>query len=350
MLCIPQREGEGFVIKFQCKNCGQRFKVPEVQAGKKGRCPKCKNIIAVPEQHGLKPITEPGNGARDLTLLDAPETGKVQEKTIGQYPVVDTVTESAEESQRTPTIGDVELAGERKLPWLLDIFLYPTSKPGLTSLGIIIGIPLLIDLVGKLLGPFMLTLWLPELILRILIGLYMCWYFAECVRDSAAGGIRAPEVFAIADASSMREQAAYLVACYIVFAGPAGFYSVFTHRMDAVFWLLAAYGVFFFPMGLLAVVMFNSGAAFNPILLIGSILSTFLPYCGLVLLICGVMLPIVAIMNMMNMKPQDIPLPKVARLFLEPVISCFRIYIVFIVGHLVGRFYWRYQERLNWEV
>ncbi|MCJ7675911.1 MAG: hypothetical protein MUO33_12290, partial [Sedimentisphaerales bacterium] len=268
------------MIKFQCKNCGQKFSVSQQHAGKKGRCPKCKNILTVPKQYSPMAITEPRNAAHDLTFVDAPETGKVQKKAVRQYAVPDTAAEQAEESQRESPTGEVEPTGERKLPWMLDIFLYPTSKPGLTSLGIIVGIPLLIDIVLQAFGPFALTLWLPALILRILIGLYMSWYFAECVRDSAAGGTRAPEAFATADASTMFEQSLYLAACYIIFAGPAGFYSVFTHKTDAVFWLLAAFGVFFFPIGLLAVVMFNSGAAFNPVLLIGSIFSTFLPYCG----------------------------------------------------------------------
>lgn len=302
------------MIKFRCDKCGQKFRVPEVQAGKKGRCPKCKNIITVPTQQSAQR---------------------------------DEIFEASKDLPRGSTTEEVEYAGERKLPWLLDILLYPTSKPGLTGIGIIVGIPLLIDLVGQLLGPFMLTLWLPVVILRILIGLYMCWYFAECVRDSAEGGTRAPEVFAIVDASTMREQSAYLFVCYFIFVGPAAFYSLFTHRTDAVFWLLAAFGVFFFPIGLLAAVMFNSGAAFNPIVLIGSIYKTFLPYCGLLLLISGVVLPVGAIMNI---QPQDIPLPQAVTLILEAVVSSIFLYIALIVGHLLGRFYWRYQERLNWEV
>jgi len=341
------KEGEGFVIKFRCDKCGQKFTVPEVQAGKKGRCPKCKSVVTIPKQYSPMALTEPRDAAHDLTFVDAPETGKVQKKAVSQYAVPDTAAEQAEESQRELPTGEVEATGERKLPWLLDIFLYPTSKPGLTNLGIIVGIPLLIDIVIQVFGPFALILWLPILILRILIGLYMCWYFAECVRDSAAGGTRAPEVFATAEVSTMFEQSLYLAACYIIFAGPAGFYSVFTHKTDAVFWLLAAFGVFFFPIGLLAVVMFNSGVAFNPILWVASIFSTFLQYCGLVLLICGVVLPIAAIMNI---QPEDIPLPKVLTLILQAGFTAILLYIVFVIAHLLGRFYWRYQERLNWEV
>ncbi len=36
------------MIRFKCENCGQKFKVPEKNAGKKSKCPKCKHPIVVP--------------------------------------------------------------------------------------------------------------------------------------------------------------------------------------------------------------------------------------------------------------------------------------------------------------
>jgi phage FluMu protein Com len=335
------------MIKFRCKNCGQKFSISDQHAGKKGRCPKCKNLVTIPMEQSPGPLIKPKAFAHDLTLLEVPESGTIEKKRVSQPDELQDLSEGAEKLELKSPAGEVEHTDRRKYPWGIDIFLYPTSKPGLTSLGIVVGIPLLIDLVGQLLGPFALMLALPRFIINVLIGLYVCWYFAECVHDSAAGGTRAPEVFATADVSTMFEQSLYLAACYIIFAGPVGFYSVFAHRTDAVFWLLAAFGVFFFPMGLLAVVMFNSGAAFNPILWVGSIFSVFFQYCGLVLLLCGVVLPIGA---MMNIQPQDIPLPKALTLVLEVAVSSIFLYIALIVGHLLGRFYWRYQERLNWEV
>jgi hypothetical protein len=35
---------------------------------------------------------------------------------------------------------------------------------------------------------------------------------------------------------------------------------------------------------------------------------------------------------------------------LEAIFTCLLLYMVFVIAHLLGRFYWRYQERLNWEV
>jgi len=37
------------MIKFNCDNCDQRIQVDDTYAGKKGKCPKCKSTITVPE-------------------------------------------------------------------------------------------------------------------------------------------------------------------------------------------------------------------------------------------------------------------------------------------------------------
>jgi len=39
--------GNSDKIKFHCKNCGQGMGVPQAYAGKKGKCPKCKNLVLV---------------------------------------------------------------------------------------------------------------------------------------------------------------------------------------------------------------------------------------------------------------------------------------------------------------
>ena len=38
------------MIEFCCPNCNKRFSVPETAAGKKGKCPQCKNIIVIPSE------------------------------------------------------------------------------------------------------------------------------------------------------------------------------------------------------------------------------------------------------------------------------------------------------------
>jgi hypothetical protein len=92
-------------------------------------------------------------------------------------------------------------------------------------------------------------------------------------------------------------------------------------------------------MGLLAVVMFDSFSALNPILLIGSICSTFFQYCGLVLLFYGLVVLSVKIASFLRQS-----------WVLAYISSILFIYLLMVTAHLLGRFYWKYEERLNWEV
>ncbi len=100
-------------------------------------------------------------------------------------------------------------------------------------------------------------------------------------------------------------------------------------------------------MGLLACVMFDSIYGLNPLLLIASIFSTFFQYCGLVLLITGIVLGFRAIPTIQtdNTQPETFTM-----IIIGGVFSAFLFYITFVVAHLLGRFFWRYQDKLNWEV
>jgi ribosomal protein S27E len=334
-------------IRFYCDNCGYKSTVSESYAGKTIRCPKCYYIIFIPtvESTGTttgqsspgKTKTSSQHSDYDLTLLDISEKEKNSTFQRGQTSISEETGVHNQELEEEPQ-EDTESAAPRKLPWFIDMFLYPISAPGLMNLGIFIGVPLVIQIVRLLLGPFGLVLALPSFIINILIGLYICWYFAECVRDSTGGGTRAPEAFATAGIGDMYHQSLHLVGCYLIFAGPVGFYFLHTNRTDAIYWSLLAYAVFFFPMGLLSVVMFGSLHGLNPIILIGSIFSTFFPYCGLVLVFGAIVL-----------LTQTIPQTQ-TRTWITFVSGFIFLYIMLVIAHLLGRFYWRYQEKLNWEV
>jgi len=169
--------------------------------------------------------------------------------------------------------------------------------------------------------------------------LYLYWYVTECVRDSAAGGLRAPETLGSAPGlGDMSLRALDIVGCLIVFWGPAGFYFFYTHKIDAIFWSLFAYAVFFFPMGLLSVIVFDSFSGLNPIVLIGSIFSTFLPYCAMVIVFVSAGF---LIGKIESAAPQS--------QVLSFIISCINLYLALVEAHLLGRFYWRYQDKLRWE-
>lgn len=336
------------IIKFYCKNCGQKIRVPQIHAGKKGKCPKCKNTIVVPKIQTTSSVTEQSNSedtktsskssTYDLALLAMPPRDKIQDLPPTPSGISEKATEYNQELEEEPP-EDTDSPAERKLPWFIDIFLYPISTAGLITLGIIILIPLLINIAVGLLGPFGILILLPGFLINFIIGLYFYWYIAECIRDSAKGGIRAPETMANAPGlSELLGQWFRLLICLLLFVGPMGYYFVKTHRIDAIFWSLLAYAVFFLPMGLLAVTLFDSLRGLNPLLLIGSIFSAFFTYCGLVLILGAVALSIIVLRRTLSGKWAA---------FLS---GFFVMYILLVVAHLLGRFYWRYQEKLNWEV
>ena len=336
------------MIKFHCKKCGQKLSVPETKAGKKGKCPRCKNIIIVPATLNIDSILEKTDiGTADPAIKDSAgneilqdiiEKDKIQDDMLG----LSEIPEKTSEFEQEPEEGlsdDTEFPPERKHPWFIDIFLYPICTPCLVTIGIVIIIPLLINLAMGLLGPFGILLIVPGMFVNFVISMYFLWYLAECIRDSAEGGIRAPET--LANAPSLGElfgQLFRLLICILIFAGPVGYYFIKTDRTDAVFWSLLAFAVFFLPIGLLAVSLFDSIRGLNPFLLIGSVFSTHFIYFALVVILWAIVLSVIFILRTLS---------SIWAVFLS---GYFIMYILFILAHLLGRFYWRYQEKLNWDV
>jgi len=339
------------MIQFQCKNCGQKISVPKTHAGKKGKCRRCGSIIVIPEIEDASPVAGKSNfsdsevktryAGLDSALFDIPQRGETENQLSSKNSVFEKAFEELKRPDEALGKNKTGQISERKLPCFIDIFLYPMNFWGLINLVIFIGVPSLIDTLGTIL-PIQLSFLfsLVALVVKALIFLYIYWYFAECVRDSADGGVRAPEgLGATPDLACMFWQTVNIIGCLGVFFGPFVLYILFAKRADIIFWLLLSFAVSFYPMGLLAVIMFDSARGLNPRLLISSISNTFFPYCGLILLFVT---PAVLI-SMFPTKEQQ-------SFFGEFIIRSVIVYIVLIGAHFLGRFYWRYQEKLNWEV
>jgi len=118
---------------------------------------------------------------------------------------------------------------------------------------------------------------------------------------------------------------------------PMIIYWLSVRRVDIVFWSLQAWAAAICPMALLAVTMFDSVYGLNPLILIGSVLGTFLPYLGLVLALGTLIFLLVKA----NQALADYSL-------LHYAFGFAKYYLVLVAAHLVGRFYWRYEEKLNW--
>ena len=99
-------------------------------------------------------------------------------------------------------------------------------------------------------------------------------------------------------------------------------------------------------MSLLACIMFDSVSGLNPILLIGSIFSTFFQYCWLVILVVGIIFSFSYLSESMQTEGLR---SSSADIFFNGMIFVLVVYISFIIAHLIGRFYWKNEEKLNWE-
>lgn len=238
-----------------------------------------------------------------------------------------------------------ERTGERQFFWLFDILVYPFSGTGLVTLAVIIGYPLLTTLLAAILPMIPLFGGWPFLFISFVLALYFGWYLAECVYDSAKGGTRAPDIFdADTSIGALWSTVSYLLAVYIVYVLPVVVYATITHRIDAIFCALAIWAALLFPMGLLAMVMHDSVSVLNPFFLLGSIFRVFLPYLGLVVCLIGMACLLVLLPAMM------VPAAPGAALALDLATLVTGVYGSFLFAHVLGRFYWRYRDRLDWGI
>jgi hypothetical protein len=147
------------------------------------------------------------------------------------------------------------LIEECGLPWFIDIFLYPFNLAGVIHL-------IFLWLLLFLLCPLVIALlglgieYIP--VVYLLPVAYSLYYFAECIRASAAGGRRAPNFHlrtcpAKPDRWDYISQLLVVVGSIAVCFWPVAVYYIVTERSDLIYWLLLACGGFFFPMVLLAV-------------------------------------------------------------------------------------------------
>lgn len=341
-------------IRFKCPHCGSRLSVPADRAGRRGKCPRCKQALKVPEapEPPVVGVSEKSGSpepalippALDLALLDVPPTG-----TQETYPDESQETyEQLRGMQGRYLLKDHEEPPERKLPWIIDIFLYPFNVSGLTMLGVTVGVPLLLRVLVYVLMactalfPPAMVFWVLAIVVcwggSFVLLLYMNWYACECIRDSARGAIRAPDTTAITPGlGDIFGRTFRVLLCVLVCVAPAVIYLIQTHQFDPVFWTLLGVGGFFLPMALLAVTMFESLAGLNPLLLVGSILSTFVPYCLLV----PFCYTLIVLFPYAAYFVKEIGLPGYVVLF-----ATYCLWLV--LAHLLGRFYWKYEERLNW--
>lgn len=349
-------------IVLHCGNCGRKITVPNIHAGKKGRCPNCKNPVVVPEVKEPVYVQKKDDPADTATRLVGNDIGLALLEILGELKLKDMsivesgATEATIENEfiKESEAEEAKTAGQRNLPWFIDLLLYPVSRGGLSTIGVVFLLKLFIDIAMIFLACCCLG-GIPGLIAKmVFVYAYIYWYFSECIRDSAAGSLRAPEIIgSMPGPGEMCWQLFRIFACYAFFLGPVTFYRGYTffYKIETnnfLFWSLLTYGIFFFPMGILAIVMFNSINGLNPLLLIRSIFGVLIRYCLLVLLfyVFGILF-VILLIKIASILPMRGIITSIFAIYIPFIFS---VYALLVMGHLLGQFYYKYQDRLNWEV
>jgi hypothetical protein len=329
------------MIRFPCQHCGAKLQISPAHAGKEGLCPRCKNKLTIPQ------VPEPElELVRDDTAADTRAPSKLLEDVaVGPRPLPVGKDDDARGSRLVQRLFDSlnreeapERPGVRRLPWFLDILLYPATLSGIITMVLMAVFPLVL---GFFPGVFFWGGW------RFLgpvgaIGLYVGWYLAECVYDSAKGGTRAPGALDMGNWDELWSRVSYLMAVYILFGVPPVLYRVLMGRTDVIFWVLMAWALVFLPMGLLAMVIHDSVSALNPLFLLGSIWRVLGPYLCLLL---GTAV-LAGLFWRAGGAGRRLTLPIMLPLF-HVLLGA---YAALVLAHLLGRFYWRYRERLDWGI
>ena len=102
--------------------------MPDAQASREGRCPRCGQGAAVPpvpvpDGEGAKP----GGRALDAALFDIPHKGGTSNEAPSPPRSPDGPAHDLQEPIEQATTEGTEPAGGSKLPWFIDVFLYPSK-------------------------------------------------------------------------------------------------------------------------------------------------------------------------------------------------------------------------------
>ena len=370
---------ESTFIGLQCENCGQKISVPKTYAGKKVKCPSCKFILDVPtrltERAGTpgiirfvcttcnQSLEEPESSQGKLipcphcSSFTAVPSSEIAAPQVEASVQPEKEADESEEHFEQLQIGSIKefkqppnVVMKRKLPWILDIFLFPTSVSGLSVLAIIVGTRFFFrvsviylgqaaDVFLPCLAPFGLMVGL-GIFVRIILYMYLCWYLCECIHGSAAGGVRAVETKGYNPGLwEMFGNTFRVGLCIVLYLFPAIFYLNLTKRADTIFWGLFVLGSIFLPMGFIGISIYETLRGLNPVLVIGSIFSTFLPYFAMILTFVAAGFLIATTVTE--------PYASNLSFFITWLVG---VYLLMVVAHLLGWFYHRYEEKLNWDV
>ena len=340
-------------IKFTCPSCGKGLRVADEMAGKHGRCPHCKNPISIPlsgELPETKEKIEPEE-EEELRLVKeeippdvrrCPGCGILVDKSARTCPGCGTdlltgqkfIKAKSLAREKAPPVGAHPAAFWAALPYALA---YPFNPKGLALL------------VGGTIFFTLLRFGIRVPILGLLVAIftvgYLATYMFSIIGTTANAEDLPPDWPSI---SHWIDDTLYpfglLIAAILVSLGPFFVYKAVCVVKDiptqnAIIWLLLIYAILYLPMALIAMAIFRSFAALNPVLIISSILKVPLQYLG-ALIFLGLLL-VVQFLSSRAGLPQ---VPILSRLLSQFV----SLYFLMVEMRILGLLYRYKEEKLNW--
>ncbi len=331
-------------MQFNCDDCGRQIIAEDSSVGKKGKCPGCGTIIRIPAYDPdikIELQSEPNDPFPDLELK--PET---DDQDSG---VFDFIAQDAADRSNTAHIEDSEQIGHTGHSAFVEILTYPAVSAGWIILSIFVGVPAVADFIRFLMKRtpgLLMLIFIPILLIALMVcftvSVYMFWYFTLCIQQSALGSARMPDSL-IEDNGfwDMFTTTLRVFACVIIFLGPAAVCYHHYGKFTIHFWAILAAGVFFLPMAFMTTTFFDSISGLNPYHIIRGVILTFKSYIfvalGYFLFVALIVVPMLYIQVL-----APAPFGLVAR--------GIYVYCLFIMGQLAGRLYFKYSEKLNWEI
>jgi len=263
--------------KIRC-TCGRLLKYKPEHAGKVANCPECSTPLTLPPAAASdRPEADNSLSSTGLRLQEEPPLPPPPPPSEW-----DTRLHAPPSSARE--IKEAEAREKpRKTFWhaLPATFIYPFHREVAPLLAVGVIVFVLAGYVTAILGCFPLIGWALQIIALVMLFGYLVGYLMEVIAISCTGVEDAPDWPDIREYSeSCLQPLGYALAVAIVAFGPTIAYYFATGREPNrnILTILAALGLVYMPMGMLAVSVYRASRSLNPQLVIKAIIRAPLRY------------------------------------------------------------------------
>jgi hypothetical protein len=249
---------------------------------------------------------------------------------------------AAPQDEEVITAQDISVKRQKE-PFAVQLgraFVYPCKGSGILMLIVATAVFVVLDLMR----------WMPcmVLILKLLMLGYLCAYYISVIGSTAAGEDELPDWPDFSGFwDSMIRPLLLLLAAVVVSYIPlflCVFIAIgwaFVGNVELTsFWVIIGVvcGMLYLPMSLLAIAMFNTVAALNPVTIIGTIVKIPLQY----LLACGLFFLVFYVNTQIEAYVMQVPIAGVvAQVFLS-------LYVMMVAMRILGLIYYGNSKKIGW--